>query len=95
MKNLKLNWIPLKTIKDIPTCRVFVTNNITADDAQGYMSHIWITHFIHKENGKFSAFKEDIGTGMIQNITHFAYLPKVKNEKPLRLNKRTNTNFKK
>lgn len=78
MKSLKLKWIPLKTKKDIPKCRVFITNNITADDAQGYMSHIWIAHSIQKEGKRFNAFHEFFGNGMIQNVTHFAYLPKTK-----------------
>lgn len=76
MKNYKLKWIPLKTKKDIPNCRVFVTNNITADDAQGYMSHIWITHYVFKEGRRFYAYHGDTIGGIIAGVTHFAYLPK-------------------
>ena len=57
--------------------RVLVTNNISARDAHGDMSHVWIGFIIKsdkpKERGKFITFTD--GDFMICNITHYCEIP--------------------
>jgi hypothetical protein len=53
--------------------KCIVTNNITATDANGQMSHIWIVTLIQKDKGTFCA-RTECGD-KIFDITHWAELP--------------------
>lgn len=36
--------------------KLIVTNNLSARDAFGFMSHAWVVNMVHKEGGEFVAY---------------------------------------
>lgn len=72
---LKNGW---KLINDNPPpegSQVLATNNPTARDAHGGMSHIWITYVIKSDDGSFVGF--DSRDTKIHNLVAWHSLPRV------------------
>lgn len=60
--------------------KCLVTNNISATDTYGQMSHIWITNMIHKNGRQYSTFNDAVMPypEQIFGITHYMELPTAK-----------------
>ena len=69
-------WIPVSERLPEPNAGKFlVTNNISARDANGNMSHLWLVTMIHQsEKFGYYAF-DDYDNRVPQNITHWMPLP--------------------
>lgn len=65
-----------KITKELPN-RVLVTNNIKARDADGGMSHVWITFVVESDDperfGKFTGFDE--ANRRLFDLTHYHEIP--------------------
>lgn len=71
---LAIGFQPIKNLNlKRKNSKVIVTNNLTAADANGQMSHIWIVGLVQKSKGEYIAFTD--GDTKIHNITHFCELP--------------------
>lgn len=66
-------WVSLSAREPPEDCpRLLVTNNVTARDAFGHHSHIWLTSMVHKQkDGSYSAFDEH--DMKLHGITHWRY----------------------
>lgn len=66
-------WIALTERQPPEDCpRLLVTNNVTARDACGDHSHIWLTSMVHKQSdGSYCAFDEH--DMRLRGITHWRY----------------------
>jgi hypothetical protein len=72
-----MNYEQWKPITEPVTDRVLVTNNITARDAYGKMSHVWIGFILAADNpnyeGEWVTYGDD--DRKITNLTHYCEIP--------------------
>jgi hypothetical protein len=68
-----MSWRSFKTDPPQHAHRALVTNNLSARDAHGQMSHIWIGHPIWSTDGMWVTF--DDADRKIRALTHWMPLP--------------------
>ncbi len=66
-------WVSLEDREPPKDCpRLLVTNLLSARDAFGHHSHLWLVHMVHRqEDGTYCAFTDD--DTRIHNLSHWRY----------------------